>query len=484
MGAAGITCGTCETAAKGGTGMKIDVLKVPRREPGMTPYEVMLSESQERMLAIIEKGKEPEVEAVFKKWGLQAVVIGEVTDDGLVHVWEGDDLVAQIPAKSLADEAPTYYLETEEPEYLKEVQGFDLTKIPEPEDYNLALEKLLDSPSIASKEWVYKQYDHMVQTNTAILPGSDAAALRIRGTKKAIALVADCNGRYCYLDPFVGAQIAVAEAARNLACVGAKALGVTDCVSFGNPEKPQIFWQFRRAIEGMAEACEVFNTPVISGNVSFYNETPETAIYPTPVIGMLGLIPDADKHCTADFKHDGDVVALLTGHHTEKDPGVCAPNDLGGSEYLKVMHNLVVGTPPALDMEAEKKLNACLIDAISAGLLSSAHDCADGGLAAALAESCIPGNLGVEVNVVADCGASVALFGEAQARVVVSLPSGNLGELRELVDKYNIECTILGHVHGDQLKITVNSVKVIDRPIDRLSKVWNGAIPERMEGRV
>lgn len=484
MGAAGITCGTCETAAKGGTGMKIDVLKVPRREQGMTPYEVMLSESQERMLAIVEKGKEDVVEGVFKKWGLQAVVIGHVTEDGLVHVYEGDDLVAQIPAKSLADDAPTYYLETEEPSYLKEVRSYDFSKLPEPKDYNEVLDKLLGSTSIASKEWVYRQYDHMVQTNTMILPGSDAAALRIRGTKKAIALVSDCNSRYCYLDPFVGAQLAVAEAARNLACVGARAIGTTDCVSFGNPEKPEIFWQFKRAIEGMSEACEFFGTPVISGNVSFYNETPKSAIYPTPVVGMLGLIEDADKHCTMGFKNEGDVIAVIAGKRlatdSEPDPAVCAENDLGGSEYLNTIHGVVAGQPPSLDMAAEKKLHSCVIDAITSGLLSSAHDCSDGGLAVAVTESSIAGNLGADVSVAVDCGASVALFGEAQSRIVVSLPADKLGELRELVDSHGVECTVLGHVKGDKLKITVNSVPVIDRELSKFAKSWKNAIPERM----
>jgi len=488
MGAAGITCGTCETAAKGKSGMEIDVLKVPRRHEGMTPYEVMLSESQERMLAIVEKGKEDEVASVFKKWGLSAVVIGRVTDDGLVRVFEGDQLVAEIPAKSLADDAPTYYLETEEPDYLAEVRGFDLSKIAEPDDYNEVFEKLLSSPSIASKEWVYRQYDHMVQTNTTIMPGSDAAALRIRGTKKAIALVSDCNGRYCYLDPFAGAQIAVAEAARNLACVGAKAIGVTDCVSFGNPEKPQVFWQFKRAIEGMAEACEAFGTPVVSGNVSFYNETPESAIYPTPVVGMLGLIEDAEKSCTSEFKREGDVIALLSGRRivseTDPDPAVCVANDLGGTEYLKVIHNIVAGKPPALDIDAEKRLHAALIECIQAGFISSAHDCSDGGLALAVAESAIAGNLGADIGIIADCSASIALFGEAQSRVVVTLPPDLLGEMREIVDSHNVECTILGKVQGDKLKIAVNGVTVIDRPIEHLANIWKNAIPNRMEGRV
>jgi phosphoribosylformylglycinamidine synthase len=484
MGAAGITCSTCETAAKAGTGMEIDVLKVPRREQGMTPYEIMLSESQERMLAIVERGREDEVAAVFGKWGLNAVVIGHVTGDGLVRVWEGEELVAEIQAKSLADEAPTYHLETEEPEYLQEVRKFDQSKLPEPDDYNEALERLLDSPSVASKEWVYRQYDHMVQTNTAILPGSDAAALRVRGTKKAVALVTDCNGRYCYLDPFLGAQIAVAEAARNLACAGAKALGVTDCVSFGNPEKPQVFWQFKRAIEGMAQACEFFGTPVVSGNVSFYNETPQSAVYPTPVVGMLGLIEDVERRCTMGFKREGHVIALLVGRRaasdSEADASVCVANDLGGSEYLKVMHGVVAGRPPALDMDGEKRLHACLVAAISSGVLSSAHDCSDGGLAVTLAESCIAGNLGGETSILADCGASVALFGEAQSRAVVSLPPEGLGELRQLVDEHGIECTILGKVRGERLGIAVNGVTVIDRPVERIARIWRDAIPRRM----
>jgi phosphoribosylformylglycinamidine synthase len=455
--------------------MEIDVLKVPRREQGMTPYEVMLSESQERMLAIVEKGKEPEVEAVFRKWGLQAVVIGHVTDDGLVRVFEGDQIVAEIPAKSLADEAPTYYLDTEEPDYLVDVRSFDFTKLPEPSNYNEVLGKLLDSSTIASKEWVYRQYDHMVQTNTVVMPGSDAAALRIRGTKKAIALVADCNGRYCYLDPFVGAQIAVAESARNLACTGAKPMGVTDCVSFGNPEKPQIFWQFRRAIEGLAEACEFFATPVVSGNVSFYNETPETAIYPTPVIGMLGLIDDAEKRCTMDFKTAGDAVVLLSGRKAEE-------NVMGGSEYLKVVHGTVAGAPPVIDMAAEKKLDSCIIEAIGAGLVSSAHDCADGGIAVALAESCISGGMGADIALTSEDTASVALFGEAQSRIVVSLSESNIPELAKLVEKHGIICEKLGTVGGDTLKIAVNGSNVINRSVEQITDTWTNAIPRKMEG--
>ncbi len=483
MGAAGITCSTCETSAKAGTGMTVDVRKVPLRESGMTPYEIMLSESQERMLAIAEKGREDDVAAIFKKWGLQAVVIGEVTGDGVVHVYDGDELVAEVPAKSLADDAPTYYLETEEPRYLKNVQNYDLSGIKEPSDYNEALMKVLGAQSIASKEWVYEQYDHMVQTNTAVLPGSDAAVLRIRGTHKAIGLVSDCNGRYCYLDPFAGAQIAVAEAARNLACSGARPVGVTDCLNFGNPEKPEAFWQFKKAVEGLAEACEFFNAPVVSGNVSFYNETSEMAIYPTPTIGMLGLIEDADKRCTSEFKTQGDIIVLISGERVDSDQKVevCELESLGGSEYLNTVHGLAVGRPPAINLDQEKRVQETVLNAIEQGLLSSAHDCADGGLAVTLAESCILGKLGARVSLLANCAPAAALFAETQSRIVVSLPSEKLGALRELVDELRVECTILGKVGSNKLSIQVNEVPVVDLKVDALESTWRNAIGSRMK---
>ncbi len=488
MGAAGITCSTCETAAKGDSGMKIDVRKVPVREAGMTPYEIMLSESQERMLACVEKGHEEEVAGVFRKWGLNAVVIGEVTDDGLVHVYDGAELVAQIPAKSLADEAPTYYLDTTEPAYLKEVQDYDLVSIPEPTDYKEALLKLLDSPTIASKRWVYEQYDHMVQTNTAVLPGSDAAVLRVRGTKKGIALVTDCNGRYCYLVPFVGAQIAVAEAARNLACSGARPIGVTDCLNFGNPEKPEVFWQFKRAVEGMAEACEFFNAPVVSGNVSFYNETPEMAVYPTPVVGMVGLISDVEKRCTCDFKDSGDVVVLISGNRAELDEdeeaAICELESLGGSEYLKVIHGLAVGRPPAVNLDREKRVHEAVLSAIEKGLIKSAHDCSDGGLAVTLAESCVLGDIGASVSILSNCAPAAALFAETQSRVIVSIAVSNLGALREIVDDQRVECTVLGKTGGDTLKITVNDVLLVEARVSELKEAWEQAIPRRMNGHI
>ena len=482
MGAAGITCSTCETSAKAGTGMRIDVKNVPTREECMTPYEIMLSESQERMLAIVQKGKEDEVTAIFKKWGVPANVIGEVTDDGLVHVYEGDDLVAQVPAKSLADDAPTYQLEAKEPAYLAALQNYDLSQVSEPADYSKALLAILASPSIASKQWAYEQFDQTLLTNTVVAPGSDAAVLRIRGTNKGIGVVVDCNGRYCYLDPFVGAQIAVAEAARNLACSGAKAVGATDCLNFGNPERPDGFWQFQRAVEGLAEACEFFDAPIVSGNVSLYNETPEMAVYPTPAIGMLGLLDDVEKHCTSEFKAEGDVVVLISGvrfDEGEKLP-VCERESLGGSEYLKVIHGIVAGRPPVLDMEQEKRVHGALLKGIGDGVIKSAHDCADGGLAVTLAESCIAGGIGADVKLSANCGPSAALFAETQSRVVVSVEAEKLGLLREIVDAYRVESTILGTVGGDAMTIAVNDVEIINVGVSELDSCWRNAIPGKM----
>ena len=390
--------------------------------------------------------------------------------------------MAQVPAKSLADEAPTYELDAEEPAYLAGLQNYDLSRIPEPADFNQALLKILGAPSIASKQWVYEQYDHMVQTNTAVLPGSDAAVLRIRGTKKAIAVVTDCNARYCYLDPFVGAQIAVAEAARNLACSGARPAGTTDCLNFGNPEKPEAFWQFKRAVEGLAEACEFFNAPVISGNVSLYNETPEGSIYPTPTIGMLGIIDDAEKRCTSEFKGAGDVIALISGLRfdaNEKLP-VCELESLGGSEYLKTIHGLVAGRPPMLDMDREKRVHKAILSAIDKGIIKSAHDCSDGGLAVALAECCILGSVGADVKLSANCGPAAALFAETQSRIVVSVSADDLGALREIVDNCRVECTILGKTGGNGMRITVNDVEVVHVGVNDLDSCWRNAIASKM----
>ena len=375
MGAAGLTCATCETASRGGTGNEIDLNLVPQREPGMTPYEIMLSESQERMLLIAQKGREKEVEAIFNKWDLHGVTIGRVTDDGMMRVKVGKKTVAEIPAKKLADEAPVYHREVREP---KRDLKFEIS---EPKNYEQVLIELLKSPTIASKNWVYRQYDHMVQNRTIVLPGSDAVVIRIQEADKYIAFTADCNATYCLLDPYEGGKIAVAEAARNLVCSGARPLAVTDNLNFGNPMRPEIFWQFRRCVEGISEACRAFNTPVTGGNVSLYNESPAGAIDPTPVIGMMGIVDDPKHITTQYFKGEGDVIMLLGEMGDE----------LGGSEYLKRIHKLKKGAPPQMDLAGAKRIHDACLDYIRQGWVKSAHDCSEGGLAVALAECCMNG---------------------------------------------------------------------------------------------
>ncbi|MFH1361623.1 MAG: phosphoribosylformylglycinamidine synthase subunit PurL, partial [bacterium] len=378
MGAAGLTCSSAEMAHAGGVGMEIDLNKVPLREENMEAFEIMMSESQERMLVCVKKGQESKVEEIFKKWDLHGVVIGYVTDDKKLRVKYQGKVVADIDTEALA-QAPLYHMPDEKPEYLDELHAFDFKSLAEPKDYNDVLLKLLASPTIASKEWVYEQYDHMVQTNTVVLPGSDASVLRVKGKKWGLAATTDCNSRYCYLNPHRGAQIAVAEAARNLVCSGADPAAVTDCLNFGNPEKPDRYWYFKNCVEGIIDACKSFNIAVISGNVSFYNENPKGAINPTPGIGMVGILPNIEKRCTQTFKNEGDVIILLG---ETKD-------ELGGSEYLKVIHGQVAGDCPSLDLEKEKALQKTVFEAIQQDILNSAHDCSEGGLAVALAESCI-----------------------------------------------------------------------------------------------
>jgi len=473
MGAAGLTCSTCEMSAKGSVGMDVDVRAVPQREAGMTPYEIMLSESQERMLAVIEAGHADEVAAVFHKWGLNAVVIGTVTDTGRVVLKDNGVVVADLPAKSLTDGCPTYSLAASEPAYIQEVQSADLSNLPEPDDYNAVLLKLLASPSIASKRWVYDQYDSMVQTQTTVMPGAaDAAVLRLRGSGgKGLALTTDCNPRYCYLDPYLGAQIAVAEAARNLSCVGATPLAVTDCLNFASPEKPEGFWQFKRAVAGLADACEAFGTPVISGNVSFYNETPERAIFPTPTVGMVGLLPDAGKRVTMGFKNEGDFIYLV---------GNGKPT-LGGSEYLSVVHGLEVGAPPVLDIDAEKKLQAFLREAIDQGLLQSAHDISDGGLAVALAECCLSGNKGAEVDLAAPVQ-GVHLFGEQNSTAVVSFAPEEQARFRSLCEGHKIDYNRLGAVRGNELCLTSDAGIALTVSLTGMREAYEGAIQAAMAG--
>ena len=483
MGAAGLTCSTCEMASKGDAGMEIDILKVPRREARMSPYEVMLSESQERMLACVRAGAEERVAAVYRKWGLNAVVIGRVTEGGMVRVFEGDQLAAEVPAKALTEQCPVYQLDTEEPSYVRALHAFDpLSEASGSPDGGApaALRALLASPNIASKRWVYEQYDSMVQTLTAIGPGGgDAAVLRVRGSERGIAMTTDGNGRYCYLDPYIGGQIAVAEAARNLVCSGARPAAVTDCLNFANPEKPSGFWQFRRAVEGIAAATEAFGTPVVSGNVSFYNETPETAIYPTPVIGMLGILDDLRHRRSSAFVEEGHPLVLL---RADSDPS----GGLGGSEYLEVVLGRVAGAPPAIDLSAEARLHACVLEAIRANLVASAHDCSDGGLAVCLAESCIGGRVGAAILLrgsdFSNLPAAAVLFGEAQSRVVVSLRGERqLVAIEKLAEAHGVRAQWIGTVGGDRLRIRLDSTDLLDEPVSDLQTLYESAIPSVMD---
>ncbi len=473
MGAAGITCTTCEMSAVGDHGMDIDLQKVPRREPGMEPWEMMMSESQERMLLVAEKGREEKVLEVFRKWGLNAVIIGQVTGDGILRVRDNGQLVAEVKARKLAS-PPEYRLPSEEPEYYRNVQSADLSQLPQPDDMGAVLRELLASPNIASAEWVYQQYDHMVQTNTVVVPGpGDAAVLQLKGYREGIAVTTDGNGRYCYLDPYLGSQLVLAEATRNLVCVGAEPAGVTDCLNFGNPEKPDRFWQFTRCVEGLAEACREFHLPVVSGNVSFYNETPETAVYPTPVLGVVGVLDDVQRHCTVGFKRAGDVILLLGDTY----------EDLGGTEYLKRAHGLVTGKPPVLDLEREKRVQAVCLAALRDGLAASAHDCSDGGLAVALAECCIWGKVGATAKLPDepdDVRLDARLFGESPSRIVISAEPVEAERIRELAADRGVSAHVLGHVGGDTLAVEADGKVQISEKVLELERIWREAVPALM----
>lgn len=501
MGAAGLTCSTCETAARASTGIEIELSKVPQRAPNMSAYEIMLSESQERMLIIVKRGHEAEVQKIFDKWDLPWAQIGTVTDTGRMVVKDRGQVVADIPAKKLADEAPVYHRDAVEPGYFKAVRQFKLSAVPESRDLLADLQALLSWPTIASKNWVYRQYDHMVRDNTVVGPGSDAAVLRIKADSlpprpshappekpfadKFIALTVDCNGVYVYLDPYEGGKIAVAEAARNLACSGAVPLGTTDNLNFGNPHNPEIFYCLKKAVEGVAEGCRAFNAPVTGGNVSLYNQSPNGPIDPTPTVAMVGMIERAEHITTQWFKDEGDAVILLGDAVDVKDPLL----GLGGSAYLQRIHGLKTGLPPRCELERERKLHDGLRALIRAGQVKSAHDCSEGGLAVCLAESCISQKIardtfrliGAEIDLSSfgDIRLEALLYGETQTRVVISVAEKAVAKVISLAESLGVPARQIGRVGGQHLRIKAGA-RDLSWAVAELHDGWWNAIARAM----
>jgi phosphoribosylformylglycinamidine (FGAM) synthase-like enzyme len=514
LGAAGLTSSAVECAARAGTGIEIDLAHVPRRERGMNAYEIMLSESQERMLVVVEKGKEEEARAVFTKWGLHSNVIGKVTDDGLVRIYDGEMLAAELPARLLADEVPIRYVVGEPDPGLDERQhpdwGAILTvdggrwtveenyelrsTVHLPPSYNEALLAVLASPNVASKERVYRTYDHTIGSNTVLQPGQgDAAVMRIKGTQKGIALTIDCNGRYCYLDPYEGGAQAVAEAARNISCVGAEPLAVTDCLNFGNPEKPYVFYQMESAVNGVADACNALGIPVVSGNVSLYNETEGVAVLPTPVVGMLGLLENVEHRAGMAFR-DGLRIGLLQGSGARgRGPGVgdqglgdrvhgSGVELLGASQYLETMFGVKVGMPPRVDFDVERDVQYVCRVGIHRGLVEVAHDCSDGGLGVALAEMCIVGGVGARVSLDAlvegnpHVRSDVVLFAEEPSRIIVALPTPEWAALEELAQATGVGLFVLGETGGDRLRIDRGGEVLVEVGLDDLEGAWRNGL--------
>jgi phosphoribosylformylglycinamidine synthase II len=481
MGAAGLTCSTCEMASRGGTGIEIDLMKVPQRETGMSPYEIMLSESQERMLLVAENGREQEVLGVFKKWGLDATVVGEVKDGGLLVVKDHGKVVAEIPAHPLAEEGPVYNRPIAEPARRHETEKDWFAFAAEGMDLTANFKKLLASPTIASKRWITEQYDSMVRTNTLAGPGaSDAAVVRVKETKRALALATDGNGRWTQLNPKIGAMHAVAEAARNVATSGARPIAATNCLNFGSPEKPEVMWQFSQAIDGLGEACIALDTPITGGNVSFYNETLGKSIYPTPTIGILGILEDASHVLKIAFRNEGDVIVLLDGATSSKAGPQAAPRggkqrEFSSSEYSKTIGGIVAGAPPAIELGAEKWVIDCLVALAAEGTVQSAHDLSDGGLAVTLAESCFAAatGLGAGVMVPEDVSAEYALFGERGARVLVSVAPEKLAALRNTARQYGVGAHEIGKVTRDNtLRIEYKGRAVASEAVPTLKEVW------------
>jgi phosphoribosylformylglycinamidine synthase II len=481
LGAAGLTSSVAECAERvSGAGAHIDVARVPRRERGMSPYHVMLSESQERMLVVVQRGREAEVEAIFQAWDLTSAVIGHVTDDGYLTIVDGADDVARLPVSLLTDGVPLRRLvgvAAEQP------PGLDMDALPPLVDAGATLIRLLASPNLSSRRGIFRRYDHMVGDATVIQPGGDAAMLRVKGTRLGLAVTTDCNSRYCHLDPHLGAQLAVAEAARNIVATGASPLAVTDCLNFANPDRPEVYWEMEETIAGLAHACRALDLPIVSGNVSLYNETfpargeggtphsgrpdggGQSAIYPTPVVGMVGLISDYGKRLRAGFRAEGDFVLLIGSSH----------NDIGGSEYLKVEHGLVAGRPPALDFARERAVNRLVLAAAENGLLRSAHDCSEGGMLVALAECCLLGGIGVRCPAIrpeAPLRMDAAFFGESPSRFILSLPSRAMAEVQSLARRHHVEISLLGLAGGDAVEFEGQ----FRLSLTEMRQAWEGAV--------
>ena len=471
MGAAGITCSCSEMSAKGESGIKIDLDKVPLREEGMNAYEIMLSESQERMLVVTEKGFEQELQKIFDKWELHCTRVGEVTNTGMLEVYQGSKKVAEIPSEELVlgGGAPQYDMPVREPAYFTKLNNFNIESIPEPEDFTKSLLTLLSSPNITDKQFVFRQYDSTVRSNTVQGPGGDAAVIRLKGTQKGLAISTDCNGRYVYLNPRMGGQIAVAESARNVVCSGAEPIAITNCLNFGNPQDPEIYWQFKEAVLGIGEACRALNTPVTGGNVSFYNETGETAVYPTPVIGMVGLLENIEQNTTIEFKDAGDFIVTLGALN----------GCVGGSEYLRTIHGQIKGPIPHLNLELEMGIQELCLDAIKKGIIKSAHDLSDGGLAVNISESIVhskPG-LGAKLDVVRKLRDDELVFGECQSLIVVSLEEAALYELILLAQKLDVHTQTIGRV-TDIGSLVINDL--VDIPRKKLGNAYFNSLEKIM----
>ncbi|MGO9210903.1 MAG: phosphoribosylformylglycinamidine synthase subunit PurL [Terriglobales bacterium] len=480
MGAAGLTCSTCEMGGRGNVGIEIELDRVPQRETGMTPYEIMLSESQERMLLVAEKGREDEVFRVFEKWGLDAVTVGRVTPDGKMRVLEHGQVVAEIPNAALTDDAPLYHrpLDRWEPPVEREMPPS--IRLGETADLTANLKRLLASPNICCKRWVHEQYDSMVQINTVQGPGREAGVIRIKGTKRGLAMALDGNGRWCWLDPRLGAMHAVAESARKVACTGATPVAATNCLNFGNPEKPQIMWQFAQVIDGMTRACEELEVPITGGNVSFYNETLGEGIYPTPVVGVVGVIDEVEKAAGFEFRESGRAVLLLRG--AEQGDSTDAEAEFGSSEYAKEILGMVWGFPPALELEKEAALQKCIVELIRQGLAESTHDCSDGGLAVALAESAFPNGAGARIELVSSgLAAEFLLFGEDASRILISCAKEHVGRIQELAVEYGVAAEVLGETVSEKIEILVDGRQVAAAGVSELTQAWASALERALQ---